>query len=453
MNNCQEQSYFFRQRFQAIPKAYIGNVFVILFVVMCLIPAAAPRKIEAAPHASNPIKHIIIMDKENRSFDSMFGAFPGADGATTYTDPQGKVHRLNHQPDRLFLDILHDHSAFLTAYDHGKLDKFSKERGAIQYINGKPVDVADSQFYQSDIPNYWKYAQTFTLTDHLFSTIQSDSFPNHLFSIAAEDNDAADIPVIVGGRDKTRWGCDAPSGSYVLEKHPDGSTTKAFPCFNFQTLGDLLTSAGVSWNYYAPSQDQPGYEFSSYDAIKHIRETQQWQTHIVDYTEFAKDAANGTLPAVSWLVQPDADSDHPGASVCVGENWTVQQINAIMKNKTLWDSTAIFLTWDDYGGFYDHVVPPAGPNTHLEYGLRTPLIVISPYAKPQFVDSTKYNFVSMVKFVETQLNLPSLGGLDKLANNMYNAFNFKQNPLPPLILQQRTCPKSSLESPPGLLGD
>ena len=156
---------------------------------------------------------------------------------------------------------------------------------------------------------------------------------------------------------------------------------------------------------------------------------------------------------MSWLVQPDADSDHPGASMCVGENWTVQQINAIMNNKSLWNSTAIFLTWDDYGGLYDHVVPPAGPNPQLEYGLRTPLIVISPYSKPQFVDHTVYNFVSMVKFAETLLNLPSLGGLDKLANNMYNIFNFKQKPLPPLILQQRKCPKTSLESPPGELGD
>ena len=139
--------------------------------------------------------------------------------------------------------------------------------------------------------------------------------------------------------------------------------------------------------------------------------------------------------------------------MCVGENWTVQQINAIMNNKSLWNSTAIFLTWDNYGGLYDHVVPPAGPNPQLEYSLRTPLIVISPYAKPQFVDHTVYNFVSMVKFTETLLGLPSLGGLDKLANNMYNAFNFNQKPLPPLILHQRTCPKSSLGSPPGELGD
>lgn len=438
------------QRHLPIQKAHIGNMLAILFLVLCLSPVSAPPTLEAAPHASNPIKHIVIMVKENRSFDSMFGTFPGADGATKYTDPHGQVHPLNHQPDQLFLDILHDHGAFLTAFDHGKLDKFSKVPGAIQNINGKMVDVADSQFHQSDIPNYWQYAQTFTLTDHLFTTIQSDSFPNHLFSIAAEDNDATNIPVIPGGRLKKRWGCDAPTGSYVIETHSDGSKVKAFPCFNFQTLGDLLTSAGVSWNYYAPAQDQSGYEFSSYNAIKHIRETQQWQTHVVDYTQFLKDASSGSLPTVSWLVQPDADSDHPGASMCVGENWTVQQINAIMHNKSLWNSTAIFLTWDDYGGLYDHVVPPVGPNPQLEYGLRVPLIVISPYAKPQFVDHTVYNFVSMVKFAETLLHLPSLGGLDKLANNMYNAFNFNQKPLPPLILQQRKCPKSS---PTGDLGD
>src|SRR5713101_7632182 len=130
------------QQYWISKQARIGNVLAILFVLVCLGPLAAPRSAGAAPHASNPIKHIVIMVKENRSFDSMFGTFPGADGATKYTDPHGQVHPLNHQPNQLFLDILHDHGAFLTAYDNSKLDKFSKVPGAIQNINGKMVDVA-----------------------------------------------------------------------------------------------------------------------------------------------------------------------------------------------------------------------------------------------------------------------------------------------------------------------
>jgi phospholipase C len=146
-------------------------------------------------------------------------------------------------------------------------------------------------------------------------------------------------------------------------------------------------------------------------------------------------------------VQPGNVSDHPPISICAGENWTVQQINAVMHNQSLWNSTAIFLTWDDFGGFYDHVVPPKGPNPKIEYAFRAPLIIISPYAKPHYVDNTFYSFPSMLKFAETVLGLPSLGGLDKDASDMFNSFNFNQQPLPPLVLKQRTCPSYS-GSPP-----
>ncbi|HJT55370.1 MAG TPA: alkaline phosphatase family protein [Ktedonobacteraceae bacterium] len=420
---------------------HTGIAFGILLAFVCIGPGAASRLTAAASQKAIPLQHIVFMVKENHTFDNYFGTFPGADGATTYTDHKGVVHPLNHQPDRLFQDILHDHAAFLTGYDHGRLDNFSKIPGAIQNINGVLTDEADSQFYQSDIPNYWSYAQTFTLTDHTFTTIRSDSFPNHLYTIAAADDDAANIPVIF--KLKHRWGCDAPQAAYVKEIHSDGTHTRAFPCFNdFQTLGDLLSAQKISWKFYSPGKDQSGYEYNSYNAVEHIRLSKAWNEHIVDYTQFATDVANGTLPTVSWLIEPVQVSDHPTFSVCAGENWTVSQINTIMNNKPLWNTTAIFLTWDDFGGFYDHVVPPVGPNKYLEYGLRTALIVISPYAKPHFVDSTVYNFTSLLSFAEHWLNLPSLGGLDQYANDMSSAFDFNQQPLPPLILQQRTCPPS-----------
>ncbi len=430
-------------------KSYIASVLTLLLVLVSLGPFPGTRPVGAAPHVANPIQHIVIMVKENRSFDSMFGTFPGADGATTYVDPNGQVHPLNHQPDRLSFDIAHDYPAFKTAYDNGKMDGFSLISGAIQYINGVPTDVADSQFQQSDIPNYWKYAQTFALPDHFYYTVRGPSFPDHLFTIAATDDDVYTNPQGVGIY-ITRWGCDDPKGTTVKELHADGSITSAFPCFTFPTLGDLLTTHGVSWKYYAPGQDKPGYEWSSYNAIKDIRLTSQWQTHVVDYRQFAKDAASGSLPTVSWLVQPHTYSDHPGVSMCVGENWTVKQINAIMGNASLWKSTAIFLTWDDFGGYYDHVKPSTGPDGYIEYGFRAPILVISPYAKPHYVDSTTYTLSSILKFAETVLGLPSLGGLDTQANDMFNAFNFSQNPLPPLILQQRTCPTGSLKEAPFL---
>jgi phospholipase C len=223
--------------------------------------------------------------------------------------------------------------------------------------------------------------------------------------------------------------------------------THAFPCFTFPTLGDLLTAQNISWKTYSPAVNTDGFEWNAYDAIKSIRQTSQWNLHFADYTQFVKDAAAGTLPAVSWLVQPGYVSDHPPISICAGENWTVQQINAIMQNKSLWNSTAIFLTWDDFGGFYDHVKPSNGPNPKIEYGFRAPLIVISPYARPHYIDHTVYNFTSMLKFAETTLGLPSLGGLDKQSNDLVHAFDFNQKPLPPLVLKQRTCPNYSGGTP------
>ncbi len=439
------QPYPCLQRFRISRKAYLGSLFSILLLLPGIVPWAAPHSAMAAPLPSNPIKHIVIMVKENRTFDSMFGTFPGADGATTYKDPNGKIHKLNHQPDQLVFDIDHVHAAYLTAYDHGKMDGFSKILGAIQNINGKKMDVADSQFYQSDIPSYWQYAQTFALPDHFFYPIQGPSFPNHLFSIAASDDNVDDNPYGIG--DINKWGCDDSQGTTVEERAPDGKVTHVFPCFSdFQTLGDLLSAQNISWKTYSPGVNKDGFEWNAYDAIQDIRDTGQWKQHFANYNQFIKDAAAGTLPTVSWLVQPGNVSDHPPESICAGENWTVQQINAIMQNQSLWNSTAIFLTWDDFGGFYDHVVPPKGPNSKIEYAFRAPLIIISPYAKPHYVDHTEYSFPSMLKFAEKVLDLPSLGGLDKNASDMFNAFNFKQQPLPPLVLQQRTCPKSSQPS-------
>ncbi len=390
-------------------------------------PAAAPADVAAG---IGSIQHIIIMDKENRSFDSMFGTFPNANGATTYTDSEGHTHPLRHQPDRLWDDIDHTLNASHLAYNNGKLNLFAKIHGAIQHGE----DLADSQLYQEDIPNYWAYAQTFTLADNFFSAVAGASFAEHLFSIAGENDD------VIGNPNGTpNWGCDAPKGTTVEELHANGKHSIVYPCFKFKTLGDLLTARGISWKYYAPGEGESGYLFSTYDAIEHIRLTAAWKEHIVHYTQFQKDAAANRLPTVSWLVQPMEVSDHPPHSICEGESWTVKQINTIMQNPEEWRHTVIILTWDDFGGFYDHVPPPPGPNPLIGYGFRVPAIIISPYARPGFVDHTMYSFPSMLKFAEDTLGLPSLTSFDGQSNNMFKAFDFTRQPAPPLVLQPRTC--------------
>jgi phospholipase C len=364
--------------------------------------------------------------QENHSFDNYFGRYPGADGPVRGHSVEGVSPF--HLASTVTRNMPHSLSAARRAVHGGMMDMFVSAEGS-----------ADTMGYYdgSDIPNYWAYAKTFTLADAFFSTVAGPSFPNHLFSIAGEDNEVDSNPHSISGN----WGCDSPPGTTVERRTADGKVSLVFPCFDFMTLGDLLSAHSVSWKYYAPGQGQSGYVFSSYDAIRHIRLTTLWSQHVVSYSQFAKDASSGHLPTVSWLVEPSAVSDHPPASICAGENWTVQQINSIMSNSTAWAHTAIILTWDDFGGFYDHVPPPPGPNPQIEYGFRVPAIIISPYARSGYIDHTFYSFPSMLKFIEDTLGLPSLTVLDGGSKNMFSAFDFAQQPLPPLTIQPRTCPK------------
>jgi phospholipase C len=408
-----------------------------------------PTGADAAPHSCSnnpsclPIRHIIIMDKEDRTFDNLFGRFPGADGATTYRTADGKVHPLAHEPVQITRSLSKTPADYRIAYDGGKLDGFSQINGAVQTnaFTGHRMDVADSQLYESDIPNYWRYARSFTLADRFFSSVSSNSFPNHLFSIAGQAANADDIPTSLNAsRYPNRWGCDAPPGTLVEQRLPRGSYHFTFPCFDFATLGDRLDAQHLSWSYFAPSLDQPGYQWSALDAIKHVRFGLGWKNHVLPYTQFADTARAGKLPAVSWLVEPQRYSDHPSlGNICDGENWTVTQINAIMSNQKEWAQTAIILTWDDWGGFYDHVKPPRGANPYTMDGLRVPAIIISPYARRGYVDHTVYTYSSMLRFAEVVYGMRPLSTLDREANGMLAAFDFKQRPAPPLMLQQHAC--------------
>jgi phospholipase C len=380
--------------------------------------------------ACNPIRHVVIIVKENRTYDSMFGTFPGGNGATTFRTPSGKIRPLLHQPDRTYGDIAHGWPYAIQAYDGGKMDRFSKTQAAIQLGQ----DVADSQLYQSDIPNYWTYARTFTLADNFFSSVMGPSFPNHLYTVAAQDADTASNPA-------NSWGCDGSPGSWVLQITRKGVRRDDHPpCFDFHTVVDALDSRHIPWKYYAPRPGQAGYNWLVLRAIKHIRFGPDWKQRVVPFTAFATNAAAGKLPAVSWLTPPFPSSDHPGRSICAGENWTVDQVNAVMSNQEEWQHTAIVLTWDDWGGFYDHVAPPRGPNPHITYGFRVPAIVISPYARAGYVDHTFYTFTSMIRLIEDAYGLPTMTHQDAAANDMSGAFDFSQPPAPSVPLTDRQCP-------------
>jgi phospholipase C len=371
------------------------------------------------------IEHIVFIVKENRSFDNYFGTFPGAEGATSGAISTGEVIPLRNVPTIPY-DLGHSFDDCVTAIDGGAMDRFDL------ISSGGPPDLFGyTQLVEEDIPSYFAYARNFTLADHMFSSMTGPSFPNHLYTIAAQSARAIANPEI------GPWGCDAPSTARVLLLLEDGTRAETYPCFELKTLADSLEQAGISWRYYAPGLGQSGYIWSAFDAIGHIRRSSRWAENVVPPTRFIPDALSGNLPAVSWIVIGSGLSEHPPDSPCMGENWTVRQLNAVMHGPD-WNSTAVFLTWDDFGGFYDHL-PPPGVNT-FGFGPRVPLIIISPFAKSGYISQTVYEFSSLLKFVEQRFGLDPLTDRDALANDMLDSFDFSQDPLPPLIRSERVCP-------------
>ena len=419
--------------------------------VVVLLASLTAAQSAPAPNGGGPIRakditsiqHIVFIIKENRTFDNYFGTYPGANGATTATTSYGAVVPLLPTPDFVYpFDPEHGWASGNEAIDGGKMDRFDLLADA--NINGQGY-LGFTQATQSQIPNYFKYAQNFVLADNAFSSIQSDSFTNHLYTVAAQDNGSLFITGPTAGGQGGSFGCDSPVGTAGIVADDVGNLSKQYPCWDFQTLADSLQSAGISWKFYAPPEGQRGYNFSTLDAINHIRNGALWATNVVNDTQFVTDAGKG-LPAVSWLVTGGAASEHPNhGALCAGENWTVQQINAIM-NGPDWDSTAIFLTWDDFGGVYDHVPPPVVDNWGL--GPRVPFLIISPYARAGYISHTQYEFSSVLKFIEERFGLSPLTQRDASANDTTDSFDFTQAPLPKMILQTRSCPFVSTPTVP-----
>ncbi len=379
---------------------------------------------------SSPIKHIVFIVKENRSFDNYFGTFPGADGAVTGLLSNGKTIALGHTPDQS-RDIGHDWFSALEVIDSGKMDRFD-----LNYAANVGGDyLAYSQLTEADIPNYFAYARRFVLSDRTFSSEHGPSLPNHIFTIAASANGIISVPTSTPVN--YSWGCDSGVPTMVVQLiDPSGNIYTQFPCFDFPTMGDQMDTAGVDWRYYAPSYGQRGYTFSVFNNVRHIRYGPDWTKNVVPEGQFITDARAGTLPSVSWLVT-GLGSEHPPNSTCYGENWTVNQLNALMQGPD-WASTAVFIMWDDFGGFYDHVPPPQLDQFGL--GPRVPMLIVSPYAKPGYISHTQYDAGTVLKFMEETFSIPSLGLGDASANDPMDSFDFNQKPQGPLTLSPRSCP-------------
>jgi phospholipase C len=392
---------------------------------------------------------VIYLVKENRTFDHLFGLFPGADGATHGTLCDGTRVPLRDATDDQ-AGASHSFIATIEAINGGRMncfDQIPQGENAATYV----------QYQPGQIPNYWAYAKHFTLGDRFFSAAYGPTFVEHFWMVAASGNryienqrplaGQAGADGVVGGycddRSERIYSLPnlTPRQAKIVYHLEDQAATERlwnrwvierWPCHDIRTMPDLLDRAGISWKYYL--SDTPYFDVMG--TIPHIRYGPMWND-VVNTSTFLPDLASGKLPKVTWVLPPTPVSDHPGyGRLCDGENWTVQMVNAIMRSP-VWKHTAIFLTWDDFGGFYDHVAPP-----HIDVygdGPRVPLLVISPYAKPGSVFDETSDFTSVLRFMEGLYGLPSLTERDATANDLLDAFDFHQTPLDPLILQQRDC--------------
>jgi len=435
--------------------------FIPLAVVLSLVlssctssgqpPRDRPSSVNASRYTTaTPIKHLVFIIKENRSFDNLFGLFPGADGTSQGND-HGKVHPLEHSPtftQRMVHDLPHDRAAALNDWDHGKMDGFG--------FNHTGETYAFTQLMPNQLPNYWHWAKAFVLADHFFASVNGPSFPNHLFSIAAQSGGSVDNPEPPArghrGNFKT-WGCDAPSTEKVEVIDTEGKTLSVPPCFDFQTVGDELTKRDIPWTYYAadpvpwPQSPKSGYIWNAYAAVGHYRKNpKRWKQHVFPVQQFTEDVQDGRLAPVTWITPQFAYSEHPEYNFCHGENWSTQVIDSVMRSP-FWKDTAIVLTWDDWGGLYDHVPPPQVDRYGL--GIRVPYIMISPYARQGLIDHHHAEFSDVVRFIEDNWQTAHLGTpRDHAAGDLYWEFDFNQKPRPPDPLPLRTDCQGPAFSPP-----
>ena len=316
-------------------------------VVVALTPPPDRTPIPEAA-STTPIKHVVFLVKENRTYDNLFGLFPGGDGTSYGVLADGSTVPLRPVPDKQ-TDLQHSYFAAHHDINGGRMNGFS----TLEDKSGNVTNLAFTTAQPGQLPAYWGWARHYELMDHMFSSAASSSMPNRLYSIAGSSAGVIDGPNFR----TTRWGCDDPAGiTAPAIRH--GKLVRVRPCFNIPTTAGLLQDKGLQWAYYGARGGELGYGWVAVDQIRYIRDTDSWEKHVFPIEWFTHDVSQGYLAPVTWIAPPFNLSDHPGGpSLCQGHNWTVGIVNAIMRSP-LWRSTAIVLTWDDFGGFYDHVPPP-----------------------------------------------------------------------------------------------
>jgi phospholipase C len=376
----------------------------------------------ASSDATSKIKHIVIIVQENRTVDNLFNGLKGADTVNFGFDHLG--HRVPFHIVKFESagGPCHSHTCWVTTYDGGKLDGWD-----LVNPKGSKRDFDYARVEPSETKLYFAMAQKYAFADRMFQSNSGPSYPAHQYLIAGRSQLVDENPVL-SQKSAFTWGCDSPAGTTTLVLGPDGEDHRGpFPCFDYASLADTMDANGVTWRYYATALGQPGAIWSAFDAINHIRFGPDWSTDVVSpETKVLADLAAGNLADVTWVTPNRANSDHPGnGGMNNGPEWVASVVNAVGESQ-FWNSTTIFITWDDWGGWYDHVKPERLDAMGLGY--RVPLVVISPYARLGYVSHVEHEFGSIMKFTEKTFNLPSLGNIDARADDLSDCFDFSQPP-------------------------
>jgi phospholipase C len=396
------------------------NNILILFAAILIVIAVFTIP-QPSNSVNNPIQHVVIIMLENRSFDEYFGTYPGANGIPPDVCVPYNPNDLTKGCVKPYLttrytenDLPHNYVSTTQSINNGSMN------GYIIADNGDNTTMAYKDY--KTIPYYWTFANRYVLADNFYSSVRGWSLPNHWFAVAGTAPEISVDNIITKSNNLT--------ATKYLEEADD-----------IETVPDLLENAtGITWTYYSNTtgivengytravKSGTAFNFWNPFSAKQTSYTHQYVPHFASTQQVMNDIANNNLPQVSWVMPNVYASDHPPWSSRIAMIWTTNLIDSIMQSPA-WKSTAIFVVWDDYGGFYDHAKPPNidtyGP------GIRIPALIISPYAKTGYIDHTQYEFESMLKFIEWRFNLPSLNDRDSNATAPLNAFDFSQQPKPP----------------------
>jgi phospholipase C len=388
----------------------------------------------ASSRLSQKIQHVVIILQENRTTNNLFNGFPGANTVKSGKNSRGHLVPLQPQSLTAPYDISHKHDSFLTEYDSGRMDGFNLVKSGCDKKRHKRCPPRNVRAYgyvpEQEVKPYFTMAKRYVLASNMFQTNEGPSFPAHQYILSGTSTISDGNPLRAAENAwarRSRWagGCDSPKHAQVVLIDTLGNENQsAYPCFDRNSIPELMEGKSLSWSYY---QDRvgPGI-WNGPDAILPLYKSREFSKSVVaPPSKVLTDISGGNLASVIWITPTPRESDHARVTDGSGPSWVAAVVNAIGKSK-YWNNTAIFITWDDWGGWYDPVPPPQ--YNSYELGFRVPLIVISAYAKTNYISTNQHEFASILKFTEETFGLPSLGTTDTRADDLSDCFDFTKGP-------------------------